>query len=173
MPRLGRLGGLVLLSAGVVLGGCGTSPASSAPASSQAPSPSVAAASDPCQPVDLRTPDGERVDLTGAWEGGVTFHEARQSRDCVWWVGFSSWPGDDLGDAWLLTFSGHLEPDFTLHGEWAEIYTAELHAPRNCPVTFRVEFTDAGEIELATDLVQDDPCNYYAATMVRVDGPPE
>lgn len=113
------------------------------------------------------------MDLTGAWQGGVTFHEVRQSRDCVWWAGFSSWPGDELGSAWLLVFSGRLAPDFTLTGEWAEIFTAELHAPRNCPVTFRLEFTEDDEIELVTDLEQDDPCNYYAETMVRVTEPVE
>lgn len=173
MPRLRTLGGPILFIIAVALAGCAPPASSTAPGPSETPEPSSARAADPCQPLDLRTPQGERVDLTGGWEGGVTFHEVRQSFDCVWWVGFSSWPGDELGSSWLLTFSGHLEPDFTLHGEWAEIFTAELHAPRYCPATFRIEFTDDGEIELASDLVQDDPCNYYAETMVRVDRPPE
>ncbi len=170
MPR--TLLGLGCILAVVILAGC-RSPASSVePGSSGSPAPSEAAVGQGCHPVDLRSPDGEEVDLTGAWQGGVTFHEARQHDDCVWWVGFSSWPGDDLGSAWLLTFSGHIAPDFTLSGEWSEIFTAELHAPRNCPANFQIEFGDDGEIQLTTEIFEDDPCSYYAATMRRVDGPP-
>jgi hypothetical protein len=162
--------GVVALTA--IFAGCNTPAPSTETASSDLPAPLVAAAPASCHPLDLRSPDGEQVDLTGAWQGGVTFHEARQSDDCVWWVGFSSWPGDDLGSAWLLTFSGHIAPDFTLSGEWSEIFTAELHAPRNCPATFEIEFIEDGEIELTTEIPEDDPCSYYAATMRRVDGPP-
>lgn len=170
MPRRSGSARLALTLAVVCVFGC-SAPATQ-PGSSASPAPSEAALTESCHPLDLRSPDGEQVDLTGTWQGGVTFHEARQSDDCVWWVGYSSWPDEDLGSAWLLTFTGSIAPDFTLTGEWSEIYTAELHAPRNCPVTFHIEFTDAGEIELIADVRQDDPCNYYAETMRRVDGPP-
>jgi len=147
--------------------------------SSPTNSPTTSAAASPvaneCPAIDLRTPRGARIDLTGAWAGGVTFHEARQEGSCVWWVGSSNWPGDEVGSAWLLTFSGHLSSDFQLTGEWVEIFTVELHGERRCPVTFEIQVEEGPDGE---DLIlqnlnpgADLPCGYYATTLRRTDGP--
>lgn len=150
------------------------------PASTSAvPRPSLSAAASPvankCPAIDLLTPRGERIDLSGSWAGGVTFHEARQEGSCMWWVGMSNWPGDDLGSAWLLTFDGLLSQDFTLTGEWREIFTNEFHGERRCPVSFDVTVEEVGGTEEVVLVNRnpgaDIPCGYYAATMRRVDGP--
>jgi hypothetical protein len=107
-----------------LLVGCtapGSSPSASAPANPSAAASAAAQLQD-CSPIELRTPQGVFVDLTGAWTGGSTIHDVRQLGDCVWWVGRSDWPNEELGSLWALVFSGHLHPDFTLSGEWVEVY---------------------------------------------------
>jgi hypothetical protein len=167
-----------LLAAAVTLltlAGCSLPTPSGDGSPSPSPEPTGSAASVLRQPIDLRTPQGERIDLTGTWQGGGTFHEVRQAGDCVWWVGSSSLPEEELGSAWLLTFTGRLGADFTLRGAWADIYTVRLNGVSHCQVAFTIEFPAPGEdIQLVTDvnLPLEAPCSYYASTLTRVVGPP-
>lgn len=106
------LGGALLLMAG-----CSPSPAVS---TSAAPSPSAdsaAFAHPDCPPIDLRSPDGERVDLTGEWTGTPFFTDdevifLNQIGDCV----FGSVAGVNLdGTRSIINLTGRLEPDFTMN----------------------------------------------------------
>jgi hypothetical protein len=108
---------------GAVLVGCtstgpGTTPDVSAVASpiSDAGNAGNAAA---CSPIELRTPGGARVDLTGTWRGRGAVHHIRQSGSCVWWIALSDFPGLPAGSAYSITFHGQIQQDFTLVGEWA------------------------------------------------------
>ena len=172
-PFIGRwlLGGLLLLGTGCQSGGV--------PGPSEFASPSVqsAPAADQldCSPIALRTPGGQPIDLSGTWTGGNTRHDVRQLNSCVWWLGVSNWPGEEPGSAWAFVFSGHLRPDFTLSGEWAEIYTAELRTPGQGVVTFEVQVTDEnGEEAIVlrrdnTVEIEDQDTDYVADTLRRLE----
>lgn len=137
---------LVLL--GATLAAC-TAPASSPSPSASAAASQVATLED-CGATDLKTSQGTRIDLTGVWTGGTTIHDVRQLGDCVWWVGLSDWPNEGLGDAWKLQFSGHVHPDFTLTGEFVEVYRSPTHggAPGRGFVTFKIEVQNVDGAEV-------------------------
>lgn len=114
-----QLGTAIALAIFGVVAAC--SPATSASPSGTSPLATQPIAAD-CRAVDLRTPSGSTLDLTGTWTGGNTLHDIRQLGDCVWWVGRSTWPNQDLGSAWRNVFFGHVHADFTLTGEWVDVY---------------------------------------------------
>jgi len=98
------------------------------PAQSVAPTPtpnaSSAAASLTCEEPNLLSPQGNRVDLTGTWSSASTLFYVRQSRECVWWIGLSNWPGQSPGDFFSHTFAGRLGVEgaaYVVRGEWASI----------------------------------------------------
>jgi hypothetical protein len=100
--------------------GCtAASPSASAPVGSQ-PLPEEVR----CQAVNLLTPKGERIDLTGTWRGhdrGTYF--IRQSGSCVWWVGLSNDTGGLQGPTpdWTRAFFGTLSSTFQLRGSYADV----------------------------------------------------
>jgi hypothetical protein len=152
LPSLAMIGVLVLV-------GCGA--ASPAPSGSvSASQPAGAAAADDCQPIDLVSPAGDRLDLTGTWQGGVMVHHIRQTGDCVSWIGYGTWPGTELGEIGTLVFLGRLAPDFSVRGQFTWI--VGLVNPNNAyglpgqgrHLVFEVVFDDAGN---ATRLVRDAP----------------
>ena len=103
--------GLALI--GVLAGCSSTSSASASPTASAVPSGSAGATAS-CQPLDLRLPSGELVDLTGSWLGDdLGPYEFRQFGDCLWFVGQNA--------TFSYVFYGHLEADFTIDGVWATV----------------------------------------------------
>jgi hypothetical protein len=88
-------------------------------------------------------------------------------------MGLSNWPGDEVGSAWAFVFAGHLRPDFTVTGQWAELYTAELRRPGQGLVTFDVEITREGGEEVITLRrdntleIEDQHDDYVADTLRR------
>jgi len=178
MGRLTRsvLGSTVPASAAcvvaILLAGCLSPNPSVSPSASVDPSPSAVAQA--CPALELRTPLGARIDLSGTWTGGNVLHEMRQLGDCVWWVGQSNFPGEPLGSEVLNTFHGHITEDFTLTGEFAEIYhRGGLLGPRQGSVTFLIDITEVNGVEQivlrnqATDIREGN--NYFAATLIRAD----
>jgi hypothetical protein len=111
-PR-GLVGGAVLIVA----------TACASPTVSVAPSPSTQAAADACEPIDISTTSGERVDLTGTWQqvGDGPLYYVSQDADCVWIAGaFVSAEGSEpfsYGD-FTYSFHGHLRPDLTVLGRF-------------------------------------------------------
>lgn len=104
-----------------------------------------------CSPIELRTPGGSRVDLTGTWRGRSAIHYVRQSGTCVWWIALSDFPGEPAGSAHSITFHGQLRQDFTLAGEWAFVVRPIMPGtpPSNLePVTFSIEFDEVGGEEV-------------------------
>lgn len=107
---------------GTLLLGCTAFPLPGSEGPSAAGSPIIGSGpADTCSPIDLRSPTGDRIDLTGTWEGGVFINHVRQVGDCVWWIGYGRWPGTEPGELATLTFFGHIASDFTLSGSWATI----------------------------------------------------
>lgn len=113
-----------------------------------------------CTSIELFSPQGERVDLTGTWEGGIFVHHVRQLGDCVWWIGYARWPGTELGELATLTFFGHLAADFSLSGQWATIVRPSAPAAYYAgPADGRVAF-----------LVEFDPESGFADALTRITG---
>lgn len=120
------------LLAAALLAACSASvgPTGSEPSATS----SAAAVADPeCKPIDLRTPSGDQINLTGTWQGYEALHFVRQYGDCVWWEELTTAPEDEpLGHIYRSVFFGRLQTDFTLVGRWADIYTGNL--PNGAPV---------------------------------------
>jgi hypothetical protein len=98
------------------------SPAASVPGSAPASAIGDQPSATVCRPIELETPSGQRLDLTGTWGGGSTIHYIRQIGSCVWWEAVSNLPGAPLGSHWRNAFHGSVAPDFTVSGDWAELY---------------------------------------------------
>ena len=82
-----------------------------------------------CPEVDLRTPDGERLDLTGTWQADDfgTFYLA-QREACLHWLGmspalaeFGAEFGAEAGDLWTQVYVGQIGSDFRVNGEWSDV----------------------------------------------------
>jgi hypothetical protein len=108
---------------GLALVGCAIAPASTV-------NPTVGATPASCQAIDLRSPSGKPVDLTGIWETGSDaagdrrIFELRQVGSCVYWSGRNAFPTRFAGPVPRgespNVFRGVLHSDFSLVGEWVE-----------------------------------------------------
>jgi hypothetical protein len=149
MPRFRVNRFAVLLGAVMVVTGCQLD-GSSAPVQSGGPSVSGTPVPEAtCRPIDLRTPAGEALDLTGTWQGGVMVHHVRQNGDCVWWIAYGTWPGTTLGETGTVVFAGRLASDFTLRGRFEHIVQLANPDVYGLPgsgreLAFSVVFDDAG-----------------------------
>jgi hypothetical protein len=104
----------------------------------QSPSPGEPAA-ETCPPINLVTPGGSRVDLTGTWRGEQAVHYVRQVGSCVWWIALSDYPGRELGAQYMVVFRGDIAADFTLTGEWMDVvFRPGISNQRRGFVTFDV-----------------------------------
>lgn len=117
------------------------------------PEPSVAPSMSPpepaagtCAPIDLRSPSGARIDLTGTWRGGQNVLYVRQDGSCVWWISLSDFPGQELGAQEMVVFRGDLSSDFNLRGEWMSVVRPPFFSdPRHGIVVFEIQLeTGAG-----------------------------
>ncbi|MGH2484186.1 MAG: hypothetical protein ACRDE9_06995 [Candidatus Limnocylindria bacterium] len=138
-------------------------PAPSAPGASPSPAepvPSVNAARGlppGCETIDLRSPTGERVDLTGEWTGSSTlFNEATEVTlmnelgGCV----YGSVTGvDPDGSETISNLSGHLSSDFTIEFDIVIVYqqTTFLLFGEYSSMVMLIEWDDQGRIRLRED----------------------
>lgn len=115
-----------------LLAGCSASfPAGSVP--SRSPSADAGAGSLPagCVPIDLRDPQGMRLDLTGEWVGDNWFAGGSvgertfvlQLGDCVWIsISDARYRSDPMqGSSILGVMNGHLSTDFAVTGDLVTI----------------------------------------------------
>jgi hypothetical protein len=121
-------------------GGATSSPSPAATVSgSEAPPPPAA-----CASIDLRTPNGDAVLLTGRWRSpDAGTYYVRQAGSCVWIVGLSEDtgpPGGTGSSGWTNAFLGTLKSDFTLHGEWADVPWGRATGVGE--VSYRMDFAD-------------------------------
>jgi hypothetical protein len=128
-----------------------------------------------CNPIELETPSGMRLDLTGTWGGGSTIHYIRQIGDCVWWEAVSNLPGAPLGAHWRNAFHGSLAPDFTVSGDWAELYNDSSFrqgGPENGWVQLQIVIETVGgeeTITLVRGATRGDP--YRPESLERIQTP--
>ena len=117
----------VLLGVVFVVVGSGCAPTGS----SSPPEASAVAETEACPAIDLISPGGEPLDLTGMWlADDFGTYAIRQVGSCVYWLGMSDTDdgdGDQPHDAyppgrwWTNVFSGRLSSDFLIHGTWADV----------------------------------------------------
>jgi hypothetical protein len=191
--RIARAGVLPAVLFGAVwLSGClSAAPAPSAgtppPSSSQDASGFVT----DCQPIDLRGPDGQRVDLTGAWttadrRGGFFFGAAEttwilQVGDCVWGeiidddflANPSGLGGLGTGGGALGTLRGQLASDRTVEGELITVAGRPGAPGPRAEIRLLIEWPD-GPIRLREDRDPNVPgprCTFQASGTVRCSPP--
>lgn len=161
----------------VVLVGCTGSPLPGSEEPSAAASIIAARSVDTCSPIDLRSPTGDRIDLTGTWEGGVFINHVRQVGDCVWWIGYGRWPGTEPGELATLTFFGHIDSDFTLSGSWATIVRPDApgvyySGPQEGDVAFTIGFDpETGMATTLTRVGAGTTDSQYSSDELRLVGP--
>lgn len=71
-----------------------------------------------CQALELRGPNGARVDLTGTWQGAEALWLVTQSGSCVVLEGFSQITGQRNGEEFRFVFNGDVRSDFSIVGRW-------------------------------------------------------
>ena len=129
------------------LAACVSASPSATPGGSGEPLPPSA-----CPAIDLKTPAGAALNLTGRWRGrdGGTYY-LRQSASCLWITGFSAdteSPGREGATDYTNAFFGHLANDFTFSGVWADMpWGREVGVGT---VTWQVDFDDVGGIYAVT-----------------------
>lgn len=115
------------------------------PTPSVEPDASVQQEASECPPVDLRSPSGTRVALTGVWRsndlGVYTIH---QDRSCLYWMGMSSDPGSERGEFWTNVFIGTVRSDFTVVGRWGDVPYHPNHELERGTMTLRIDFDQSG-----------------------------
>lgn len=142
------------------------------PATSQSPSvqesaiasEEVAGLPPGCQPIELRDPNGERIELDGTWtevgtEGEPTTWWIRTLGDCVWGAGHVEHirPEGDFGARpdHVQSLSGRIGSDFVISGEILWLAPFEPFTPGSLPryaaLRMLIDFDDAGEIVLRED----------------------
>ncbi len=128
---------LVVVVAGLVAG-CA---ASDSPAASGTLDASPAAI-DVCPEIDLRMPNGERLDLSGRWlanDGGSYF--LSQRRSCLFWMGQSpAGDGYPAGGVWTNVFSGRIVSSFLIAGPWTDVPAVASGSADGGELTLGVEF---------------------------------
>jgi hypothetical protein len=128
------------------LSGCSrASPGETATGSAEPIPPSA------CAAIDLRSPSGNTVDLTGRWRSPGGIYYLRQVGSCVWFVGLSAdtgAPGGEDSTSWTNAFLGTLTPDFTFEGAWADVPWGTSEGAGE--VTWRIGFTEVEGVEAVT-----------------------
>lgn len=121
------LGVALLLLAGVVA--CLPGAASSSAGSAESGTP-LAGPAGACPDIDLRTPSGDRIALSGTWvterEGTrAGIYYLHQVGECLWFAGGFPPPGDPDSQGPLgfqtVVFKGRLQSDFSITGDWIDV----------------------------------------------------
>ena len=146
----------------ISVAGCASAPASPSPLPSAQPSLSGGAVGllpTGCEAIDLRSPTGERVDLSGVWEGNGSLVDSdetfwlAQVGDCVY--GSAMNPGflsqaEDL--FWTVAnLQGHLTSDFRLPATAVILISHPPYMAVASELTFLIEWDEEGRIHLRED----------------------
>jgi hypothetical protein len=117
-----------------------------------------------CEPIDLRAPTGERIELNGAWAevgtaGDLMTWWIRTEGDCVWGAGYiDEVPPEGSDDArpdQVQSLAGRLGSDLVITGEIISLGALPFGAPgdplRYSPLRMLIDVDDAGDITLRED----------------------
>jgi hypothetical protein len=156
--RTRRLGVVAFLAA--VVFGCTSSPAPSASALPSESSGTVQGTlPEDCDQIDLRSPTGERVDLTGVWEGDGALVDSDETfwlvqvGDCVYGSAMNPRFLAQAGDgSWTVAnLQGHLTSDFRLAATAVILIAHPPYMAVASDLTFLVDWDDEGRIQLHED----------------------
>lgn len=148
-PSWHACGGLLLL---MVLAACQlpTPSATSEPTASRRTS----GAAVECPDIDLRTPAGARVDLTGTWTtgsvdaGSRVMYELHQEGECLWGRAYSAFGGQEPTESFDIILVGTVRSDLTVELDLLEL---GLGNPFGYPAFGRASATLEIEFEAASD----------------------
>jgi hypothetical protein len=75
-----------------------------------------------CPAINLLAPDGTPYDISGTWRGNDTgLYYLKQVNSCVWWSGMSDFDGQYPGEAWIMTFRGHVTDTGRITGDFVDV----------------------------------------------------
>lgn len=146
-----HLHGAVVLLLGVAACQSTTISSTSEPTASGAASASAPAE---CLELDLRTPAGTRVDLTGTWTtgsvdaGSQVMYELHQQGECLWGRAFSAFGDQEPAESFDIILVGTIQSDFTVDLDLLEL---RLGNPFGYPAFGRASATLGIEFEAADD----------------------
>jgi hypothetical protein len=142
-----------------LLTACAAVPSPSPSAAEPSASAPVEAGLPPgCETIDLRSPTGERIDLTGEWAGtGILAGESesawlQQIGDCVYGSVVGSYVTGELSEGTITNLSGRVGVDFRIGFE-----TVIVSQPQFFPLgtystmVMRIEWDADGRIRLRED----------------------
>jgi hypothetical protein len=160
----------------VALAGLAALTACASPSPTPTSSGSAGAISEEICPVlDLRSPSGESLDLTGRWRAydGATYY-VRQYRSCIWLTGFSvgtGAPGGDHFAPYANALFANLARDFTFHGYWADTPFGEGRGLG--AVTWEIVYDEVDGEEVVTMAVATTTSGSDDLYLVRPESPAE
>lgn len=156
--RTRQLKSALLLLLPLLLTGCAAGNTASGGSMQPSAASSMGPSNERCPPVDLRTPSGVGIDLTGTWTGDQAIFLVAQIGDCVWWEELSAQGNRAPGERFRRVFSGKLQSDFTIVGRFAMIYVDPTWAvpapgysiPREGEAVYHLVIRQEGSAEVLT-----------------------
>jgi hypothetical protein len=127
-----------------------------------------------CEPINLRAPGGERLELDGTWKSethNVTLPETwwiRTLGDCLWGAGAVGGVDradlfDSLDPGRIQTLRGTIGHDFAVEGEILRLGTPssfDASRPIYSPLRLLIQFEDDGALILREDRVFGQPAPF-------------
>lgn len=154
---VGMLGATLLIAACTASGAPPATPSSS-PGSSASEAPGAGDLPPGCEPLNLRSPTGERVVLDGVWSTTTS------TPPMTWWLhteGECVWGGGQTDEVPIEGLSatpdrvqvltGSIRSDFTIAGDIVWLGAPGAPGSRYAPLRMLIEFGDAGEVVLRED----------------------
>lgn len=116
-----------------------------------------------CPPIDLRSPAGNPVNLTGTWYGRdpTILYYLTQKGSCLWWAGgfatSATSPNFAFGGlgGYTSVFAGTIKTDFTVEGTWVTVRARGqlIDAGQSGTMILQIDFAGEGEEE-TVELIQ-------------------
>jgi hypothetical protein len=113
-----------------------------------------------CEPINVRSPSGERIVLDGEWVAEEHANNLPQTwwirtlGDCLWGAGVVEDPSDSPSPGRVQTLRGTIGDDFVVEGEIVQVATAEFlpfTVPVYSPLRMLIEFDENGAVVLHED----------------------
>jgi hypothetical protein len=163
VPTNVRVWATLLLGAALAAAGCGASPTlSPTPGPTETPGPAAGSLPPGCEPIDLRSPTGDRIELDGTWvhtEGTEMTWWIRTQGSCIWGAGMVGDVAEDPLDvstnpATVQILSGSIQTDFVIEGEIVLVGPRGLGfgpVPIHAPVRLLITFDESGAVGMRED----------------------
>lgn len=153
--------GIALATVLLIGSGCARSPAVPVDVQPSAAA-SAGAGTAECPEIDLRSPTGERIDLSGIWEEHISEDQPprmwwiRQIGTCMWAATMSTdFPESPIQGYDLQVLRGVVDASFVIRAEVTEVApmtNPEINVwPLSARVRFLIDFDDAGQIVIRED----------------------